>query len=67
MKVCACGTENNSAARFCISCGAELPEAKSSWTFRPLWFGIAGMFLYYGGAVLLELLQRHALGLEVIK
>jgi len=67
MKTCNCGTENNSAARFCTGCGAELPEARSSWTIRPIWFGIAGMVMYYGGAWAIQLLQNHALGLEVIK
>ncbi len=67
MKVCNCGTENNNTARFCTGCGGELPEVRSSWTIRPIWFGIAGMVMYYGGMWLLQLLQNHALGLEVIK
>lgn len=67
VKTCNCGTENNARARFCSGCGGELPEKKATWTVRPIWFGIAGMIMYYGGAWLLQLLQSHALGLEVIK
>ncbi len=67
MKICNCGTDNNSEARFCTGCGAELPEARNSWTIRPVWFGIAGMVMYYGGIWLTQVIQQHAVALEVIK
>lgn len=68
MKACkVCGSENNDTARFCGDCGGELQTSSGNWTIRPIWFGLAGLVMYYGGIWMMLFIQNRAVALEVIK